>query len=91
MKSYTRRKFLAASAATAGAVAFASKSHGVLASTAGAEAAPAVAVTPAIQVFNYNQVELFEGTMRQQFDTNHDSFFVLTRTVSSSHSASSPA
>jgi hypothetical protein len=77
MKSYTRRKFLAASAATAGVAAFASKSYGVLASTAGAAPAPSVAVTPSIRTFDYNQVELLEGPMRQQFDTNHEFFLRL--------------
>jgi len=77
MKSYTRRTFLAAGAATAGVVALASKSSGVLASTAGVDLAPSVAVTPAIRTFNYNQVELLEGPMRQQFDTNHAFFLHL--------------
>jgi len=39
-----------------------------------AAATPTVAVTSSIGTFDYGQIELLEGPMRQQFDTNHDFF-----------------
>jgi DUF1680 family protein len=76
MNKYSRRRFLSLGAAATGAT-LASRSLASFASTAVASATPAVAVTPAIRVFNYDQVELLEGPMRQQFDTNHDFFLHL--------------
>lgn len=36
-----------------------------------------IAVTPPLSVFDYSQVELFEGLLRQQFDNNHKLFLNL--------------
>jgi DUF1680 family protein len=71
MKRYTRRRFLSYGAATAGAALAAGRGFGLPAATA------AIAVVPAIRTFDYNQVELLEGPMRQQFDTNHAFFLRL--------------
>jgi DUF1680 family protein len=76
MKSYSRRRFLSLSAAATGA-ALAHKSFLAYASPAGVSSAPSVAITPSIGVFDYNQVELLEGPMRQQFDTNHEFYLRL--------------
>ena len=76
MKSYSRRRFLSLSAAATGA-ALAHKSLLAYASPAGVSSAPSVAITPTIGVFDYNQVELLEGPMRQQFDTNHEFYLRL--------------
>jgi DUF1680 family protein len=39
--------------------------------------APSVAIAPAIRTFDYSQIEMLEGPMRQQFDTNHQFFLQL--------------
>jgi hypothetical protein len=57
--------------------AFAHKPLLAIASSAKASTSPAVAITPAIRTFDYNQIELLEGPMRQQFDTNHAFFLRL--------------
>ena len=67
-ETYTRRRFIALGTAAAGTAAITPKPLQAL--TAQAEAS--VAVTPSIRTFDYNQVELLEGPMRQQFDANHD-------------------
>lgn len=72
MKSYTRRRFIAAGAAATGAVL---RSHNLSALAAGNSAS--VAVTPTIRTFDYNQVELLEGPMHRQFETNHAFFLRL--------------
>ncbi len=72
---YTRRNFLALGAAT-GAAALAARPRKALAAAQSSSTA-AVAVTPSIRTFEYNQVELLEGPMRQQFDTNHAFFLGL--------------
>ena len=77
MSKYTRRRFLSLSAAVAGAAALASRPYRTLASPARESATTSIAVTPAIRTFDYNQVELLEGPMRQQFDTNHEFFLRL--------------
>jgi len=37
----------------------------------------AVAVTPPLSIFEYSQVQLLAGPLREQFDQNHDLFFHL--------------
>jgi DUF1680 family protein len=76
MKKYSRRRFLSAGAATAGA-ALAHKPLMSFAQPLAAYSEATVAVTSAIRTFDYNQVELLEGPMRQQFDTNHQFFLHL--------------
>lgn len=73
MKRYTRRRFLSCGAAAAGA----GLSSPALRALALPAAPASVAVVPAIRTFDYNQVELLEGPMRQQFDTNHAFFLRL--------------
>jgi len=46
-----------------------------LASIASTFPASSIAVTPSIRTFEYNQVELLDGQMREQFDANHGFFF----------------
>ncbi|MDR3727081.1 MAG: glycoside hydrolase family 127 protein [Terracidiphilus sp.] len=48
-----------------------------LAQAPGATTLPSAAITPGIRSVSYNQVELLEGPMRQQFDTNHKFFLQL--------------
>jgi hypothetical protein len=67
MNKFSRRRFLSHGAAATGA-ALAYHPLSALASTSGA---PAIAVTPSIGTFNYDQVQLLDGPMRRQFDTNH--------------------
>ena len=73
---YNRRHFLGLSAAAAASAALVNplRSFGIprIASTA-----PSIAIIPSISTFDYNQVELLEGPMRQQFDTNHEFFLRL--------------
>lgn len=38
---------------------------------------PAIAITPALEQFNYADVALLDGPMRRQFDTNHAFFLAL--------------
>jgi DUF1680 family protein len=74
MTKYSRRRFLSLGAAATGAVAITSHPYRAMAATAAVPATPTVALTPAIGAFEYNQIELLEGPMRQQFDTNHAFF-----------------
>src|ERR1035441_9421589 len=76
MKKLNRRRFLALGAAATGAT-LAHKPLLAFASPAGASPAPYVAIIPGIHTFDYNQIELLEGPMRQQFDTNHAFFLRL--------------
>ena len=75
MSTHTRRRFI--SLAAAGAAALASRPGRAIAQSRDASSAPSVAVTPSIRTFDYSQVELLPGPMRQQFDTNHEFFLRL--------------
>ena len=75
MKKVTRRRFFSLGAAASGA-ALAHKSL-AMASPQSAASVPSVAIAPAIRTFGYSQIELLEGPMRQQFDTNHQFFLRL--------------
>ena len=70
MKS-SRRQFLQTSALAAGS-AIALRPH-----RAWALPSPDVAVIPPLSVFDYAQVQLLEGHLREQFDRNHDIFLHL--------------
>jgi len=61
--STTRRSFLQSSAAVAAAALVRPRRAAAL--------APALAAPPRLAQFNYADVSLLEGPMRQQFDTNH--------------------
>jgi DUF1680 family protein len=74
MKTYSRRRFLGVAA---GAAALAIKPHRAMAATITAPSEPVVAVKPSIGLFEYSQIELLEGPMREQFDTNHAFFLRL--------------
>ena len=76
MNKCTRRQFLSYGATAAGA-AMAGRPLRALVATVNTQAAASVAVTPTIRTFDYNQVELLEGPMRQQFDTNHAFFLKM--------------
>jgi DUF1680 family protein len=39
--------------------------------------APSIAVVPKLSQFNYSEVQLLEGPMRQQFETNHAFFLAM--------------
>ncbi len=75
MKKVTRRRFFSLGAAASGA-ALAHNSL-AMASPRAAASVPSVAIAPAIRTFGYSQIELLEGPMRQQFDTNHQFFLEL--------------
>lgn len=69
MKKSSRREFLnTAAASTAGLVAMSSLPPWARAKTA------EVAVTPALAVFGYSQVQLLEGPFKVQFEQNHKLF-----------------
>jgi DUF1680 family protein len=72
MKPHTRRSFLKAGAAAALASLSKAPKLGAL-----GLAEASVAVAPALEPFGYGEVELLEGPMRQQFDTNHAFFLSL--------------
>jgi hypothetical protein len=74
MTNYSRRNFLLGGAAAA-AVLSSQRGRGFAASTT--SNGPSIAITPSIRTFDYNQVELLEGPMRRQFDTNHEFFLRL--------------
>ena len=76
MRKHTRRTFLSLGAAAAGATV-AGRPASLLASASQSIRQPKVAIYPSIQTFDYSQVELLEGPMRQQFDTNHAFFLKL--------------
>jgi DUF1680 family protein len=65
-----RRQFLKNSA-LAGAAATISRKH------AWALPAATTAVSPALSTFQYSEVQLLEGLLREQFDRNHDLFLHL--------------
>src|SRR5499427_5574620 len=69
--STTRRRFLHNTTVAAGAL-LASGSRRLWASS-GVE----LAVTPVLSVFDYSQVQLLDGPLREQFDHNHDLFLHL--------------
>jgi len=71
MRNPSRRQFLQAGAAAAGAAALA-RSLPAWASTAAS-----VSVVPPLSVFGYSQVQLLDGPFRRQFDQNHDLFLHL--------------
>jgi hypothetical protein len=66
VKAYSRRGFLTLSAGFATALA--------LRPRLAFAATPDVAFAPSNRFFDYSQVELLEGPMRQQFETNHAFF-----------------
>ncbi|MGA2168342.1 MAG: twin-arginine translocation signal domain-containing protein, partial [Terracidiphilus sp.] len=72
MREHTRRTFLKAGAAAA--LASLTKAQRL-----GAGGVPSlnVAIAPALNQFEYGDVELLEGPMRQQFDANHAFFLAL--------------
>lgn len=72
MKSLSRRQFLKASAAAAGAAV-------AVRSIPRAWAVPSasIAITPQLSVFGYAQVQLLDGPLREQFVHNHDLFLHL--------------
>jgi len=72
MREHTRRTFLKAGAAAA--LASLTKAQRL-----GAGGVPSlnVAIAPALDQFEYGEVELLEGPMRQQFDANHAFFLAL--------------
>lgn len=72
----TRRHFLALSASTAASATLA-HSRFDFALSDSMPTAPTVAATPDIHTFGYEQIELLDGPMRQQFDTNHEFFLRL--------------
>jgi DUF1680 family protein len=76
MKQFTRRRFLSLSAAATSA-ALAHKPLMAFASPAAELGKISVAITPSIRAFDYNQIELMDGPMRQQFDANHEFFLRL--------------
>lgn len=76
IKKFSRRRFLSQSAAATGA-ALAHNSLSAFSSPLSQSEVSKIAVTPAIGLFKYNQVELLEGPMRQQFDTNHEFYLHL--------------
>jgi hypothetical protein len=76
MQTYTRRRFLGTGAATACAAVALKSSLGIRPALA-ATRQPSIAIAPSIRTFGYNQVELLEGPMRSQFDTNHAFFLKL--------------
>jgi uncharacterized protein len=63
--------------AAASATALASRPQRAIAWPDEAPPATSVAITPSIRTFDYSQVELLPGPMRQQFDTNHEFFLRL--------------
>jgi DUF1680 family protein len=76
MKKLDRRRFLTLGTAAVGAT-LAHKAFSAFASPASTSTARSIAIIPAIHTFDYNQVELLEGPMRQQFDTNHEFYLRL--------------
>jgi uncharacterized protein len=77
MSRITRRNFLSLSASVGSAVAMSAGSIRGLGIADQASRGISVAVQPSIRVFGYEQVELLDGPMRQQFDTNHAFFLAM--------------
>jgi len=75
MSRSTRRQFI--SLAAAGTAALASRTGRAAAWPGETSSTASVAITPPIRTFDYSQVELLPGPMRQQFDTNHEFFLRL--------------
>ncbi len=73
MKSASRRQFLKTSAVAAGSAMAMRSMPWALASTASAK----IAIAPPLSLFNYSQVQLLDGPLREQFDHNHDVFLHL--------------
>lgn len=71
MKNLSRRQFLKTTAAAAGC-AMAARSL-----PAWADTSARVAVTPRLSVFDYSQIQLLDGPLREQFTHNHDLFLHL--------------
>jgi uncharacterized protein len=72
MNKTSRREFLATAAGAAGAMLT------VLNRPAwAADTAVAVSVVPPLSVFEYSQVQLLDGPLREQFNHNHDLFLHL--------------
>src|ERR1043165_3360483 len=75
MNKTSRRKFLQVSGAAAVGASALGKTSRLLAA---ASAAPvSVAVEPPLSVFEYAQVQLLPGLLREQFDHNHGLFVRL--------------
>ncbi|MGA2891033.1 MAG: beta-L-arabinofuranosidase domain-containing protein [Terracidiphilus sp.] len=72
MKQSTRRTFLKVGAAAVAASLTSSR----VARATGLTGAN-IAIAPALDQFGYDEVELLEGPMRQQFDVNHAFFLAL--------------
>ncbi|HEY1801037.1 MAG TPA: beta-L-arabinofuranosidase domain-containing protein [Terriglobales bacterium] len=78
MSKTSRRQFLAITGATAGALL---TNRNLLARSIGGDSSGAsgasAAIVPPLSVFNYSQVQLLNGPLREQFDHNHDLFLHL--------------
>ena len=70
MHTTSRRQFLKTAAAAGGILAACPISASSMSSAD-------VAVTPALSIFQYSQVQLLAGPFRRQFDQNHDVFLHL--------------
>ncbi len=77
MSNCTRRSFLIQSAAASGAAAVGIRASRALSLGSAPAQNASVAIQPSIRTFDYNQVQLLEGPMRRQFDTNHAFFLRL--------------
>ena len=75
MNKTSRRKFLQVSGAAAVGAGALGKTSRLLAATSAAPVS--VAVEPPLSVFEYAQVQLLPGLLREQFDHNHDVFVRL--------------
>lgn len=77
MSRFSRRQFLLKGASASGAIAFSASSPRTFGLNAPTGQEPTIAIRPSIRTFDYSQVELLEGRMREQFDTNHEFFLRL--------------
>lgn len=75
MTDIDRRRFLKVGAAATGAISVGGRTPRLFAAPEAGR--PNIAVRPSIRTFDYGQVELLEGPMRQQFDTNHEFFLKM--------------
>ncbi|HEY1462646.1 MAG TPA: beta-L-arabinofuranosidase domain-containing protein [Terriglobales bacterium] len=73
MRKTSRRQFLAIAGAAAGTVLASRRLPGLSIDNS----TPASAISAPLSVFNYSQVQLLDGPMREQFDHNHDLFLHL--------------